>query len=157
MLITHDVHSKWHFSWLLPQSVISEDRDEFQQLVLAVVQKEVIPELKDLQGAESVSNATLHSVLREMVSTLWKDLSWLQALTTKQQFYWGIVASCCGKIPITAKQLDWVHTYGFFIKQLGYMYTAYCREKKLTPKQCFLSADALPQEIVDSPSEDIRK
>ena len=122
-----------------------------------MVQKEIIPELKALQGAESVSSNALRPVLQGTVSTLCRDLSWLQALTTKQRFCWGIVASCCGKIPTTAEHFDWVHTYSFLINQLGHLYNSYCIGKKLPQDECLLSAGALPQEVTHSPSEDIRK
>ena len=142
---------------LLPQCAISDQRDEFQQLVLAVVQREVVPEFKALQGQKSMSSGPLDSVLHETITALCSDLTWMQALTTKQQLRWGIVASCCGKILITKEHLDWVHLYEFAIECLGSIYNSYCKRKKLQEDRCLLSADGLPKEIAHSPSESIKK
>lgn len=143
-------------SFLSSQGAISDRRDEFQQLVLAVVQREVVPEIKALQGEKTISSP-MYSVLHVTVTTLCKDLSWLQALTTKQRFCWGIIASCCGKIPVAKEQFDWVHQYKFLITHLGYIYNSYCAGKKLPEEKCLLSTESFPQEIAHSPSEDIRK
>ena len=138
------------------QAAISDRRDEFQQLVLGVVQREVVPEIKALQGEKTISSP-MYGVLHVTVTTLCKDLSWLQALTTKQRFCWGIIASCCGKIPVAKEQFDWIHSYKFLITHLGYIYTSYCAGKKLPEQKCLLSAESFPQEIAHSPSEDIKK
>ena len=146
------------FSSHLPsQGVISDKRDEFQQLVLEVVQREVVPEFKDLQGEKSISSRPLDSMLHETVAKLCNDLSWMQALTTKQQFCWGIIASCCGKIPINKEHFGWVHLYGSVVRRLGCIYNSYCKGNKLPEDKCLLSADGFPKEIAHSPSESIRK
>lgn len=142
---------------LLPQCAISDQRDEFQQLVLAVVQREVVPEFKALQGQKSMSSGPLDSVLNETVTALSSDLTWMQALTTKQQLHWGIVASCCGKILITKDHLDWVHLYESATECLGSIYNSYCKRKNLQGDKCLLSADELPKEIAQSPSESVKK
>lgn len=139
----------------ISQCAISDRWDEFQQLVLAVVQKVVVPELKNLQGDKMIPSP-LYGILHVTVTTLCEDLSWLQTLTTKQQFCWGIVASCCEKIPVAKEQFDWIKLYKFLITNLGYIYKSYCTHKKLTEEKCLLSAE-FPQEIAHSPSEDIRK
>ena len=137
----------------LSQAAISNQRDEFQQLVLGVVQREVVPEIKE----DQFKNGPLCSVLREVVTTLSDDLSWLQATTIKQNFYWGIVASCCEKIPITTKNFEWFHLYESVITCLGSIYNSYCTEKNLPEYKCLLSAKEFPQEVAHSPSEDIKK
>jgi len=141
---------------LSSQAAISDRRDEFQQLVLEVVRREVVPEVKDMQGEKTIASP-LYSVLHVAVTTLCMDLSWLQVLTTKQRFCWGIIASCCKKIPVAKEQFDWVHSYKFVITHLGYIYNSYCAGKKLSEKKCLLLAEGFPKEIAHSPSEDIRK
>ena len=91
------------------------------------------------------------------VTTLCKDLSWLKALTPKQQFCWGIIASCCGKIPVTKEQFDWVYSYKYLITHLGYIYNSYCAGKMLSEEKSLLSAEGFSNEIAYSPSEDIRR
>ena len=137
------------------QDAILDQRDEFQQLVLGVVQREVTSEIKNL--TEATIPSPLYNVLHVAVATLCRDLSWLQTLTTKQRFCWAIIASFCKKIPVYKDQLDWVNLYNYLVTHLGYIYKSYCAGKKLPEEKCLLPAEGFPQEIVHSPSEDIRK
>ena len=141
----------------LSQHTISDQRDDFQQLVLMIVQREVIPEFKALQGNTFVTGSPLYSVLHETVVTLAQNLSWLQALTMKQDFYWGIIASCCEKIPITEEEFEWVDSYESAIACLGGVYRSYCEKKKFPRDKCLLCTEDFPQEITLSPSEHIKK
>ena len=140
---------------LSSQAAISDQRDEFQQLVLEVVLREVVPEVKDLQ--RDTISSPFYGVLHVTVTTLCKDLSWLKALTPKQRFCWGIIASCCGKIPVTKEQFDWVQSYRFVITHLGYIYNSYCAGKKLPEEKRLLLAEGFSNEITYIPSEDIRR
>ena len=90
-----------------------------------------------------------------MVTTLAQDLSWLQVLTTKQSFYWGIIASCCEKIPITEKKLEWVHLYESLITCLGHIYNSYCKCKRFSVDECLPTAKKFTPEITHSSSEHI--
>ena len=83
-----------------------------------------------------------------------QDLSWLQSLTAKQSFYWGILASGCEKIPM---QIESVHTYNFVITHLGHIYNSYCKGKNLSENECLPSAENLTHELPHSHSDDIRK
>ena len=138
------------------QSAISDKQDEFQQLVLEVIQKEMIPDFKVLQGG-NFQITLLYSVLHDTVTTLCKDFNRLQALTIKQDFYWGIIASCCEKIPITRDEFDWVHLYASVITCLGNIYISYCKKKNLQEDECLVSADGFPQEIARSHSKHMKK
>ena len=122
-----------------------------------VVQREVVPEFKALQGNMFVTSSPLYSVLHMTVGTLAQDLSWLQALTMKQDFYWGIIASCCEKILVTEEKLEWVDSYESVIACLGGIYISYCEKKKLPKDNCLLCAEVYPQEIAQNPSGHIRK
>ena len=136
---------------------MSDQWDEFQQLVLAVIQREVIPDVKALQREKFIPSSPLYGLFQEMVNTLSQDFSWLLSLTVKQSFYWGIIASCCEKIPVTEKNFEWVHLYELVIKWLGNIYNSYCEWKKLQEDKCLLSEDGFPQEITLGPSENIKK
>lgn len=140
----------------ISQNAISDKRDEFQQLVLAVVRKEVVSEFKNLEGEKTIPSP-LYGVLHVTVTTLCKDISWLQTLTTKQWFCWGIVASCCEKIPVAKEQFDWIRLYKFLITHLGYIYNSYCVGKKVLEDKCLLLPEGFPKEIAHISSEDIRK
>ena len=119
---------------LIIQRSISEKQDEcheFQHIVLSVVQTEVVPEFKDLQGRDALTNSTLNEVLQISIAELCMNLSWLTSLTTQQGFCWGIVATCCAKITLAANSFEWVHDYHFLISKLGEIYKAYCNGKGL--------------------------
>ena len=96
-------------------------------------------------------------MLNEIVITLCMDLQWLQSLTTRQIFYWGIIASCCEKIPIAKEQFACVQLYGSAISCVGKIYNLYCQWKELPEDKCLLSGDGFPQEITLIPSYNIRK
>ena len=117
---------------------------------------EVVPERKVLQGEKFITSP-LYYVLDEIVCILFTDLSWLQSLTTKQIFYWGIIASCCEKIPIAKEQFACVQLYGSTISCVGQIYNMYCQCKELQEDKCLLSGDGFPQEITLIPSDNIRK
>ena len=132
----------------LHQNAISGQRDEFQQLVLMVVEK-VISDLPTPQEG-SVSSSPMYSVLQLIVTTLCKDPSWLQAPSIKQQFCWGIVTSCCGKIPITKEHFMWAYLYNSAITCVADIYNS-CKKTK-----CPLPAEGCSQDIAYSSSH-IRK
>lgn len=134
----------------LHQDAISNQQDEFQQLVLMVVEKEVVPGFQTLQEG-SVSSSPMYSVLQLIVTTLCKDFTWLQAPSIKQQFCWGIVTSCCDKISITEEHFMWAYQYNSAITCLAGIYDLYCKWKG-KPK----SAEGCSQDIAHS-SSDIRK
>ena len=121
-----------------------------------MLQKEVIPEFKVLQGIDTATGYNFQMVLQGAVNTLCKDLSWLKELTTKQKFCWGLVAACCSKINISRENLDWVHSYDKVLKQVGFIYTIYCSGRRLPENQCII-IEQLPEEVVKNPNEDIRR
>ena len=141
-------HSQLYTTSLHSQGAISDQCYEFQQLILAVVQRQVVPDFKALQRQQFISSSPLYSVLQNLVAILSQDLSWLQALNTKQNFRWGIIASCCEKIPISEKRLEWVHLYEPAIVCLGGIYNSYFKWKELPVNKCLLK---------HSPSDNIEK
>ena len=162
----HQVLCKWtllpnnnvllHHCTSFFKDAISDQHDVFQQLVLTVIQMEIVPERKSLQE-EKFSSSPLYSVLWEIVIMLGRDISWLQSLTTKQNFCWGIIASCYEKIPITKQQFEWVQLYESVIACVGGIYYSCYNYKQLQEEKCLLSADGFPQEITVIPSDNIRK
>ena len=123
---THNLLSAPHFLCMCAQNSISEERDEFQGLVLAVLQKEVVPEFKILRGELSLSDPTVEEVLTKSVTELCGNLNCLTALSPKQGFYWGIVATFSSKIPVTVDRFSWIQDYHYLINQLCHIYKSYC-------------------------------
>ena len=149
----------YYSTTLLPsfsKDAISDQQDEFQQLVLTVIQMEMVPESKGLQE-EKFTTSPLYTVLREIVTMLGRDISWLQSLTTKQNFCWGIIASCYEKIAITKEQFEWVQLYESVITCVGEIYHLCYHYEQLQEEKCLLSADGFPQEIAPIPSANIKK
>ena len=130
------------------QGVISDQCDEFQQLTLAVVQEQVIPDFKPLQREKFISSSPLYSMLQKLVTMLSQDLSWLRGLNTKQNFCWGIVASCCEKILITEKHIEWVYLYTPAIVCLESIYNSYFKGRELPVNKSLLK---------HSPSDNVEK
>ena len=87
-------------------------------------------------------------MLQKLVTMLSQDLSWLQGLNTKQNFCWGIVASCCEKILIPEKHLEWVRLYEPAIVCLGGIYNSYFKRREQPVNKCLLK---------HSPSDNVEK
>ena len=121
-----------------------------------MLQQEVIPEFKVLQGIDTPAGASFQAVLQGAVNTLIKDLSWAKSLSTKQKFCWGLVVACCSKINISRDTLDWVHSYSKVLRRVGYVFSVYCSGRKLTENKCVI-IENFPEEIATHPSEDIRR
>ena len=133
--------------FLLLQESISNERDEFQGLVLAVLQKEVVPEFKMLQGEVSIPDTTVRNVLTKSVTELCRNLNWLTSLTPKQGFCWGIVATCSAKIPVRVDSLLWLQDYDYLINQLCHIYKAYCNGLELRGEDERRLKDELPANV----------
>ena len=138
------------------QSSISEKRDDFQQLVLDVLQRAVVPELRAVSGGKMDSN--FKQLITETVRFLRGNLSWLTSLSAKQRFCWGILSTCCSKIAIANDHFEWVHHYStiFVDLQLGLVYTTYCTGKKLSNEDRIITSQ-LPKDIQTNPSEDMHR
>ena len=129
------------------QDSISSERDEFQGLVLTILKKEVVPEFKILQGEETLPNTAVKNVLVKSITELVRNLNWLTALTPKQEFCWGIVATVCSKIPVKADSLGWVQDYDYVMSQLCHIYKAYCNGQGLRGEEERRLKDELPANI----------
>ena len=135
------------------QASISEEQDDFQQLILGVLQKVFIPEFKVLQDIDKAAGINFQVVLQEVLNTLCKDLSWTRVLTMKQKFCWRLVAACCSEVNISPEDLNWVHSYGKLLQLVGRIFNVYCNERKLIG----IIIEQLPHEIETSPSEDVKR
>eukprot|EP00731_Ephydatia_muelleri_P026782 Em0018g882a len=133
-------------------SSISLQLDDFQQLIVTVLQKEVIPELRVLQSGER----SAQEVLSTASTKLQKDLSWTKALNLQQKFCWGIVATCCQKTStsITTDSCDWDQSCDYIVTKLSQIYSSYCNGKKL-PESAWVLTNTLPQDIVSLHSDDV--
>ena len=108
---------------------MSDQRNEFQLLVLNMLCVELVPE--PLRGRKV--DVKFKALLLKSVSLLNQDLCRLGRLTsisTKQEFCWGVLATCCSKIIISKDNLYWVEDYSALIRDvdLGLIFKT-CGEK----------------------------
>lgn len=124
--------------------------------MLDVLRREVVPELRALQG--KTLDINFKTLLRDIVSLLKNDLSWLTSLSLRQRFCWGILTTCSSKIVPSIDNFDWAQNYFSVISELnlGLVFISYCSGKKL-PHDRRIIANQIPHEIASHPSEDLRK
>ena len=101
-------------------------------------------------------NRQLKDILTLSVNTLCQNLSWFTSQSAHQKFCWGVVATGCGKIPITAEKFEWVYNLQYIITQLGVIFNTYCNSRKLHGQQCLLS-EHMPKEVDNCPWEDVQR
>ena len=131
-------------------------QNEFQRLILDVLRCEVVPDLHILQGKGQKNN--FKNLMKEIVSVLKNDLTWLSSLSTKQHFCWGILGTCVSKIAVNKYSFDWVHNYSDFIFgfELGVVYICFCTDKKLSMEERVI-IEGLPADVITHPSDDLRR
>ena len=127
----------------LIQESVPKEVNEFQQLILDVLQQVFLTARDD-------------RILQRAVDTICKDLSWISALTTKQNFCWGLVAACCSKIKIGQESLNWVDTYYKVLNLVGCIFLNYCNKQGLKESSACLM-DWLSNENITPHSEHIQR
>lgn len=130
-------------------------QNEFQKLVLDVLRREVVPDLRNLKGQKS---SNFKHLMKEIVRFLKNDLTWLSSLSTKQHFCWGVLGTCVSKIAVNKDSFDWVHHYSDAISglELGVVYNSFCTDKKLSAEERVI-IESLPVIVKAHPSEDLRR
>jgi len=136
---------------------MSNTQNAFKKLVLDVLRREVVPDLRNLQTRGQKSK-NFKNLIREIVRFLKNDLTWLSSLSTKQNFCWGVLGTCVSKIAVNKDSFDWVHHYSEVISsfELGIVYSSFCNDKKLSPDQRII-IDGLPEGVKTHHSEDLRR
>ena len=128
--------------------LLSDQKEElFQCLILDVLHREIVPDIANIiQGNENLS-----ILLRGSIKLLKNDMKWLTSLSNKQRFCWGVLATCCSKINISTENTEWANHFCTIFNEhdnlnLGTVFSAYCKEKNFTNKQCII-ATSLPADI----------
>lgn len=101
------------------QDISSFAETEFQKFILGAIQGELIPELNTRQ-----IDPNFMKLLKGINNYLCNDSSWTTVLSAKQQFCWGVLATCCSKIPLSEDSFEWV-IGGFSKLNLGKVYQSY--------------------------------
>ena len=108
------------------QETILREGDEFTLYILDIICQEFI--------AHSIAARQWNpnSVLKHCVAYLCKDLGWLQALSAKQAFCWGLVTPYCSRIHVVPDHFEWLHTYIYVITELSKIFITYCTTKEVS-------------------------
>ena len=135
---------------------MTNNNNEFQRLVLDVLKREIMTDLRTLQGKEQNNN--FKNLMSEIVMVLTNDLTWLCGLSTKQHFFWGILGTCVSKIAVKKDTFDWVHNYSDIISkfELGVVYSCFCTYQKLSSEERVI-IEGLPAAVKLHPSDDLRR
>lgn len=115
--------------------------------------QELIPESLAYQGTMS---APLKFLLQNCVITICKNLSSLCELSSRLEFCWGVVGSCCAKMPVT-ESLEWAKSYYHIIDQLGRIYSVFCQAQAHEETKSVLNDDTMPLDVSQSTSEGVQK
>ena len=114
--------------------------------------QELIPKSLALNGPLTQS---LRFLLHECVTAICADMSSFQDLSSRLTFCWGVVASCCEKMPIS-DNFAWISSYYAIIAQLGRIYGVYCSSRNLEENSLVLVGSDLPTDIVESNCDDVK-
>jgi hypothetical protein len=131
-------------------SYITTKKNFFQEVVLATVCKEIIPETGVLKDKNSVKIA-----MDTAISVLKTNLEWVQKEPSlKQNFCLEFMCACCARIPLTDMEFDWIKEYIGIIEKLGEVFCFYLSSRHLVRKQTTL-CDFLPEDVEESPSKSV--
>ena len=119
--------------------------------MLDVLCHEVVPEPRTLQ--DETLDVDFETLLRDIVSSLTSDLTWLTSLSPKQRLCWGILATCCSKITPSIDNFKWASVISNF--NLGLVFISYCSGKNLSNDERMINQ--FPHEISSHPLDDLRK
>ena len=115
------------------QGSISDCGDDFQQLVLSVLQEVVVPDRKVIKVLDKPTSTHLN-VLDEVLRILSAEINGEMA---KHKFCWSIVARFCSKLH-PSRDLQWICMCTL---KLCYIYAIYYDYNRIQNKQRLLIED----------------
>ncbi len=93
-------------------------------------------------------------LLKNCVSTICSGLDSLHDLSSKLTFCWGVVGSCCLKMPLT-ENLEWLSIYYSLIDQLGRIYSVYQSKQEDAETKSILTEDSMSTEVTQCTDEGV--
>lgn len=117
------------------------------------VSQELIPESLAYQGTMS---APLKLLLKNCVETICKNIDSLCDLSSRLEFCWGVVGSCCAKMPVS-DSLEWAKSYYHIIDQLGRIYSGFSRAQALEDTKSVLNDETMPLDVTQSSCEGVKE
>ena len=137
------------------QSVLSQQPSEFQNLIVSVLFQVLVPELSSEE--ESKHNSNFVNLMVEVVKYIANE-SWQNKWSSKLYLCWGLLVTCCSKITIDEKSLNWVDKRTSQIKslQLDYVFMVYCNKNGFSNEKKIFTF-GLPEEVKNHTSELVLK
>ena len=148
LLISQVAHMLHYIFYSFILQTFTDQKNDFQLLVLDVLSHDIVPSMKTLSGSDLQNFEIL---LSESIKFLSK-LGWLTSLSNKQRFCWGILTSTCSKIAISSDNMDWVHQYCSISPselKLGIVFSSFCAKKRLSKDQCISSLEGMQFSTLD--------
>lgn len=125
---------------LIMQQSISDQKDDFQSLVLDAIHHVIVPDIT----AITQCNENFKTLLIKSIKLL-KTLKWLHSMSNKEKFCWGVLATYCSKIKVSIENTDWPnHFWSIFTNRddlnLGTIFSGYCKAKSFPDGQRITTA-----------------
>ncbi len=93
-------------------------------------------------------------LLKQCVSTICSGLDNLHNLSSRLAFCWGVVGSCCLKMPLT-DNLEWLSMFYSMIDQLGRIYSVYQSKQEDGDTKSILTEDSMSTEVTECTAEGV--
>ena len=97
----------------------------------------------------------LKFLLNKCVTTICKELDSVRELPSRLEFCWGVVGSCCAKMPVS-DNLEWVNAYYTIIDQLGRIYGVYCSQQQMLDTRSILDDESMPADVSESSCDGVK-
>ena len=131
------------------QRCISNNKNEFQLLLLEVLHIDVVQKMKTMK----VDN-NFKSALKESIKQL-KNLELCAVVSNQQTFCWAILSACCSRVKVSSENSAWAEHYYNDRLDLGAVFSVYCKEKKLTDDECIIITELPDEEMASHPCKDL--
>lgn len=99
---------------------------------------------------------SLKLLLKNCVETICRNMSSLREMSSRLEFCWGVVGSCCAKMPVS-ESLDWAKSYYHIIDQLGRIYSIFCQMQEQQETKSVLDEDTMPMDVSMSSCEGVKE
>lgn len=101
-------------------------------------------------------SAPLKLLLKNCVETICANLDSLSDISSRLEFCWGVVGSCCAKMPVS-DSLEWAKSYYHIIDQLGRIYSVFCKAQTLEDTKSVLNDETMPADVAQSSCEGVKE
>jgi hypothetical protein len=98
----------------------------------------------------------LKLLLKNCVETICNNMDTLCDLSSRLEFCWGVVGSCCAKMPVS-ESLEWAKSYYQIIDQLGRIYSVFCQTQAREDTKSVLSDETMPVDVSQSSCEGVKE